>query len=224
MFYKDPPSEFLRMGDIVTGFVSAVPEMDEPIADKFVNYKVTVELPKLLVIITPCCSIGDEKISVVPLEEVGLRKELFEMPYLKDDMTKINRKMEPQKAIKPQRWATLKPEDQLDILNRPEDYQYNELFVFAEHDALPEYTVKIRSETEFNSRYYMIDFRKATRVACKCIVSPNTKAFTEEIKQKALCSKILELHPHVRQELRNKIMNYYCRIPDEDAAYCDVCH
>lgn len=114
MFYKDPMSEYLRMGDIVKGFVSAIPEMDEPFTDKkfadkkFVNYKVTVELPELLVVITPCCSIGDEKISVVPLEKVGSRKELFEVPYLKDDMTKINRIMEPQKAFKPQKMGYIK--------------------------------------------------------------------------------------------------------------------
>jgi hypothetical protein len=221
MFYKDQMSGFLRMGDVVKGFISAVPEMDEPFTDKnftdknFVNYKVTVELPKLLAIITPCCSIGDEKISVAPLEEVGLRKELFEVSYLKDDMTKINRIMEPQKAFKPQRWAALKPEKQLEILNRPVDYQYNELFVYAEHDKLPPYTVKIGQDS-VNSRYYMIDFRKTSRVTCKSIISPNTKAFTDEIKQKALDLKILELHPDTRQEFRDKILNYYSRIPDED--------
>lgn len=216
MFYNDPMSGFLRMGDVVKGFVSAVPEMDEPFTDKkFVNYKVIVELPKLLAIITPCCSIGDEKISVVPLEEVGLRKELFEVLYLKDDMTKINRIMEPQKAFKPQRWDTFSPEKQLEILNRPADYQFNELFVYAEHDSLPPYQVKI-GQVSSDSRYYMIDFRKTTRVTCKSIISPNTKAFTDEIKQMAIDSKILELHPDARQELRNKILNYYSRIPDED--------
>jgi hypothetical protein len=182
---------------------------------------VTVELPEFLVVITPCCSIGDEKISVAPFEKVGLRKELFEVLYLKDDMTKINRIMEPQKAIRPQRWATYKQEEQLEILNQPADYQYNELFIYAEHDSLPSYQVKI-GQVLLNSRYYMIDFRKATRVTCKSIISPNTKAFTDEIKQKALDSKILELHSNIRQELRNKISNYYSRIPDEDQ--CQIAH
>jgi len=118
MFYEDQKkSNFLRLGDVVKGFVSAVPEMDEPFTDKkFVNYKVTVELPKLLVVLTPCCSIGDEKISVVSLEEVGLRSDLFKIPYLKEDMTRVNRKMKAKNAIIPQKWDTLGPEEQMKIL------------------------------------------------------------------------------------------------------------
>lgn len=218
MFYEDHrKSGFLRLGDVVKGFISAVPEMDEPFTDKkFVNYKVTVELPKLLVVLTPCCSIGDEKVSVVPLEAVGLRSSLFEVPYLHGDMTRINRIMEPKNAILPQKWKTFRPEQKLEITNRPKDYQFKEFFVYAEHEQLPPYTVKI-GYSYVKYRYYMIDFRMATRVACKSIISPNKqKAFTEEIKQKTLESKILELHKDTRQELRDKLVNYYGYIPDED--------
>jgi hypothetical protein len=215
MFYADPPSDFLRMGDVVEGFISAVPEMDEPITrENFSNYRVMVELPKLLVILTPCCSIGDMKISVVPLEEVGVRKDLFKLPYLEDDMTKLNRKMEPQKAILPARWEAYTPDKKLEILNRPIDFQLVELFVYAEHESLPPYSVYI-DKKEISSRYYMIDFRKATRVTCKSIISPNERAFTEDIRKKALGIKKLELHKDARKELMNKILNYY-RIPDID--------
>lgn len=222
MFYEDQEkSDFLRLGDVVKGFVSAVPEMNEPFTDKkFVNYKVTVELPKLLVVLTPCCSIGDEKISVVPLEEVGLRSNLFELPYLKGDMTRINRKMEAKNAIIPQRWDAYDPEEQMKISNRHIDYQFKEFFVYAEHERLPSNIVKI-GYSFVKYGYYMIDFRMATRVECKSIISPNKKkAFTEEIKQKALDSKILELHKDTRQELRDKLVNYYGYNPDEDEDNC----
>lgn len=218
MFYEDQKkSGFLRLGDVVKGFVFAVPEMDEPFTDeKFANYKVTVELPKLLVVLTPCCSIGDEKISVVPLEEVGLRSDLFKVPHLKEDMTRVNRKMEAKNAMVPQKWNTYKPEEQMEILNQPMDYQLKEFFVYAEHEQLPPYIVKI-GYSFIKYRYYMIDFRMATRVGCKSIISPNRKnAFTEEIRQKALDAKILELHRDARQELRDKLVNYYGYIPDED--------
>jgi hypothetical protein len=224
MFYEDQEkSGFLRLGDVVKGFISAVPEMEEPFTDKkFVNYKVTVELPKLLVVLTPCCSIGDEKISLVPLEEVGLRSDLFKVPYLKEDMTRVNRKMEAKNAIIPQKWDTIRPEKQMEILNQPMDYQLKEFFIYAEHEQLPSYTVKIGS-SYVKYRYYMIDFRMVTRVGCKSIISPNKeKAFTNEIKQKALDSKILELHRDTRQELRDKLVNYYGYIPNEDRCQTPV--
>ena len=102
------------------------------------------------------------------------------------------------------------------VLNQPIDYQLKEFFVYAEHEQLPQYTVKI-GYSFVKYRYYMIDFRMTTRVGCKSIISPNNKkAFTEEIKQKALDSKILELHRDTRQELRDKLVNYYGYIPDED--------
>ena len=217
------------MGDVVVGFISAVPEMNEPITNRnFSDYKVTVDLPKLLVILTPCCSIGDKKISVVPLEEAGLRKDLFKLPYLSEDMTKLNRMMERQKAILPARWEAYSPEKKLEILNDPVGFQLAELFIYAEHEDLPPYTIHINKK-EIVSRYYMIDFRKVTRVTCNSIISPEETAFTEEVRRKALEIKKLELHKDARRELIDKISNYY-RIPKADkieeatSSNCSACY
>jgi hypothetical protein len=174
MFYTDTPSDFLRMGDIVEGYVLAVPIIKNPFHDSFIDYRVEVALPRLLVVLTPCCSIGDKKISLVPLEEVKTRKSLFEVPYLKEDMTNINRIMEPGKALTPESWSKKTPDEQQKILDRPVDYQFEQLFVYAEHDSLPKYEVKIKSE-KFVSGYYMIDFRKVSRLECDCVISPNDK-------------------------------------------------
>ncbi len=217
MFYTDSPSNFLRMGDIVEGYVSAVPEIKEPIKNSFIDYKVTVELPKLLVIITPCCSIGDKKVSVVPLEEVRKRKSLFEVPYLRADMTNINRIMEPEKSLSSENWKKLKPDEKIAIQNRPIEYAFEPLFVYAEHDKLPKYTVRLRGGDKIKSGYYMIDFRKASRMKCDCIISPeNENAFTDEIQEKLLDSRKLELSIDTREELRKKIAYYYRRVPKED--------
>lgn len=133
MFYTDKLSDFLRMGDIVEGYVLAVPKIKNPFRDSFIDYRVDVDLPKLLVVLTPCCSIGDKKISLVPLEEVKTRKSLFEVPYLKEDMTNINRIMEPKKALTPESWGKKTPDEQRKIESRPVDYQFEQLFVYAEH-------------------------------------------------------------------------------------------
>jgi hypothetical protein len=220
MFYVEPHSDFLRMGDVVSGYISLFPDMDEPIKNKVIGYRVIAELPELLVIITPCCSIGDKQVSVVPLEQMRRRLTLFEVEYLKDDMTKVNRKMEPYKALTPSKWDEKTPEEKLAIINRQIDYQYDELFVYAGDGKLPKYTVNLSRDTSFESDYHFIDFRKATRVKCNCIISPDDKNnFTSEKKDKSLSTKLLELHPKIRQELRCKISNYYHRIPKEDESY-----
>jgi len=217
MFYTDKPSNFLRMGDIVEGYVLAVPEIKTPFKKSFVDYQVVVDLPKLLVVLTPCCSIGDKKISLVPLEEVSKRRKLFEVPYLKTDMTNINRMMEPEKTFTPEDWGMLKSDEQQKIISRSRDYQFDPLFVYAEHDSLPKFDVKLKGGEKFTSGYYMIDFRKASRLKCECVISPNDeKHFNEEIRQQLLTSKKLELHRDSRQELRDKISNYYHRVPNED--------
>jgi hypothetical protein len=220
MFYVESHSDFLRMGDVVSGYISLFPDIEEPIKDKVVGYHVIAELPELLVIITPCCSIGDKQVSVVPLEPMRRRANLFEVEYLKDDMTRINRKMEPQKTFTPNKWKEKMPEEKLAIINTPIDYQYHEFFVYASDGKLPKYTINLSKDASFESDYYFIDFRKITKVKCNCIISPDDeKNFTSEKKDKSLSTKLFELHPKIRQELRCKISNYYHRIPEADEPY-----
>ena len=64
MFYASQHTGALRLGDVVSGFVTAIPNQDEPITKSFVGYRVEVKLDPYLVVLTPCCSIEKKTISV----------------------------------------------------------------------------------------------------------------------------------------------------------------
>jgi len=53
----------------------------------------------------------------------------------------------------------------------------------------------------------MLDFRRIYRVECEKVANP---------KQAPLETKILELSVVTRGELRDKLADYFGRIPDED--------
>ena len=44
MFYAARSSGKLRLGDVVSGYVTAIPRQDEPIKDSFVGYDIDVKL------------------------------------------------------------------------------------------------------------------------------------------------------------------------------------
>ena len=92
MFYADTFSNGLRLGDVVLGYVTAVPNQPEPIRNAFINYSVDVRLPSLLVVLTPCCSIKEKTIAVVPLINIldAERKIFFKNINFRKDMTLIN--------------------------------------------------------------------------------------------------------------------------------------
>lgn len=217
MFYQPELEEELRFGDVVKGFVFAVPQVNEPILslDDEPNYSIDIALPRFSVVLTPCCSIDNKTISLSPL--IQLRIKFFENPYFSEDFTKINQLVPPELALPPNTWKKIREEEkQRRIISGPE-YQFLQLFVYAPSPEfpglLPKYTLSRRdqkSETGFHqveTDYYMVDFANIHRINCDKInrgspIPPNIK--------------VLQLSVYTRKELRDKISAYYTRMPAED--------
>jgi len=219
MFFVDAKksSNFLRLGDVVKGYVPAVSKMTAPLIDNFVDSKVDVQLqiPKLLVVLTPCCSIKEKRISLTPITQA--RKSLYENPHFRYDLTVINRKMEPEKTLSPEKWGELSIEKQTEKREKGMVYTLEHLFVYEKYPPqLPEYQVRLNGGEKIDGNYYEFDFRNATKVECEFIIHPDEKNFTEDSRQKALCSKVLELSKENRKDLRDKLADYYGRPPKED--------
>ncbi len=95
-------------------------------------------------------------------------------------------------------------------------YTFDNLFVYAEDLRLKSYNVTVRKD-EFESRYYIVDFRNMTKIKCDCIVSENERVGNYDTLLKiAMASKILELSIDTRASLREKLAYYYRRPPKED--------
>lgn len=205
MFYEDNRDSLLRFGDILKGFILITPKIKEP----FLNiqnhqYNINIEVPSFSVIISPCCSIGEKKISLTPL--IPVRKTFFENPYLDADLTRINRRMNPKDAFTPRKWEEKSPEEKARILKDDFVYSFVEFFIYEQDNLFPEYTVRRHGET-VNIRYYMIDFRNTYKIDCEKIISPSIAP---------LESKCLQLSIQARSELRAKIADYFARVPKED--------
>ncbi|MGB5101037.1 MAG: hypothetical protein WBN94_10635 [Methanothrix sp.] len=215
MFYAETSSGRLRLGDIVTGYVTAIPKQQEPITSSFVNYNIDVALPLHLVVLTPCCSIGEKTLSVVPLESIieAKRKTFFKNKNYRKDMTLLNL------PHLPKDWRELGENVSFDAGDMPL-YTYDHLFFYAEDSRLPRYTVKMKSDDakiEFEARYYLIDFRNICKIKCDCIASEDEgKPNFENLLTKMMSSKILELSIDARSDLRKKIAFYFSRVPKED--------
>jgi len=215
MFYAESSSGRLRLGDIVTGYVTAVPKQQEPITSSFVNYNIDVALPLNLVVLTPCCSIGEKTLSVVPLESIidAKRKSFFKNSNYRNDMTLLNQ------PHLPNEWRELGENVTFDAEDNPL-YTYDHLFFYAEDAHLPKYIVRLKSDEsriEFEARYYLIDFRNICKVKCDCIASEDErKSNFESHLAKMLSSKILELSIDSRSDLRKKLAFYFSRVPRED--------
>ena len=202
MFYADKEDPTLRFGDVIKGFVLAASNVID--AGHVPKFEIYVNIPTLCVVLSPCCSIGDKLISLTPL--LPIRNSFYDNPYFAEDFTRINRKMLPQQAVSPRIWGSLGPEEQTKRLGEGEGYALVELFVYEKHDKLPEYTVD-RREGKIETRNHMIDFRNSFKINCEKIISPMDAPVHQ---------KVLQLSIKARSELREKIANFFGRIPVED--------
>ena len=208
MFYEEvKPDEALRLGDIVTGFVLGATLIDSPSASVVKKeYSIRVSRPDFAVILSPCCSIGNKTIALVPL--LPVLPDFFRNPYISEDLTRVNRPMTGRQAVPPDIWKKLSPDERqrrVDLTS-PEAYGYVEYFVYGPHQLLPTYTLKVKSEKK-EAGYYMVDFRNATRVRCNQISSP---------KSAPIETKRLQLSIPSRSDLRDKLAFYYGRPAEED--------
>lgn len=209
-FYDNIPEDKLRLGDVLTGYIIVTPEFAEPSTDK--AYKIRLEPHKLFVVMTPCCSVGKEqkKISITPL--LSVRDSLFQNTFLKEDLTRVNRKMEAKNTLHEKQWEKLSEEERQKHLKEEYTYAFVDLFVYEEHALLPQYEIKY---FDFNSNRkevleigcYMVNFSHIFNVDCNKLMNRN---YNPED------SKILQLSIPTREELRRKLAFYYGHIPAED--------
>jgi len=197
---------------VVKGFVLATSAIEKPIMFRHEqhNYKVDINLPNLCVILSPCCTISqktknDGIIAISPL--ISIRVNFFDNPYFKEDIMHINRTMEPEQTVAPDIWAQFSPEEQEKRKAEGISYALSELFVYQEHGYFPEYPLTNAKHESFQTRFFMIDFRNNFKVSCEVLKGG------KEILSEA---KLLQLSVDARNELRDKIADFYGRMPNED--------
>ena len=202
MFYQQNMDNALRFGDVLKGYVLAASNIEEPNLSK--SYTIDINLSPYCVVLSPCCSIGDKTISLSPL--INLRGSFFDNPYLKEDITRINRKMEPEQSVSPHIWESFPHEEKQKRLDVGYAYASVELFVYENNDLFSGYTIH-RRNGNIDTNNYMIDFRNIYKLSCDKINTPENAP---------LESKCLQLSISARSELRDKIADYYARVPKED--------
>jgi hypothetical protein len=206
MFYEKENHNVLRFGDVLEGFILSSTSIISPEETKKKReYHIKVKNPDYVVVLSPCCSIGDKTLALSPL--LSVIPGFFNNPFLSEDLTRINRKMTPQQSVPPHVWQTMSPTDKAcRFKGVREAYAFVENFVYEKHDLLKTYTVH-RQAGNIESNYYMLDFRRIYRIECDKVANPT---------QAPLETKILELLIQIRKELRDKLTWYFGRIPEED--------
>lgn len=203
MFYSSKLSSALRFGDVIKGCITLIPYIKDH--DVFMRSTIDLFVPKYSVIISPCCSIGDKQISLCPLIEI--RPAFFRNPFFEEDLTRINRKMEPSQSVSPEQWMIFGEAERLKRIAKGNEYAFDELFVYDKNEKFESYEINSLFRGKIITNYYMIDFKNTYQLQSEKIVTP---------KNAPLEIKILELTVETREELRSKIANYYSRRPEED--------
>ena len=200
-FYEAARHNALRLGDIVSGFTIGTVNLPKVLADE---YSVDLERPRAA-IMTPCCSIGERTILLSPLKKI--HKRLLETPYLREDLTNLNRPMTRVQGFSPDRLKRLREDERIAIeADTRKVLGFVEIFVYAPHDLLPTYECKI-GRTTVPVGHYMIDFREIHRIKCNEIQSAENSP---------LNSKLLQISRTSREQLRTKLANYFGRSAPED--------
>jgi len=209
MFYVQEPDKFLRLGDVVRGYISTNPTIKEPnLSSKSegYDYKIEIGMPKYSVVLTPCCNIEKGKISLSPL--IKIKSYFLLNPYFAEDLTRINRRMTAQQSLKPEEWEKFDEEEKQRRLAEKINFALLEYFVYKENEIFDEYSIRDQM-----TRYYMVDMRNIYTIKCPMVRRP------EELRPKdapIIESKVLQLSVPTRSELRDKIAYYYSRPAEED--------
>jgi len=208
MFYEDPMriDNALRFGDVLKGFAVCTPVINKPPLPDELNCQIEIAKPPFYVILSPCCSIRDEIISLAPL--VQIKNSLYGNPYYAEDPTRINGKIEPIYSLPPAAWDNMDAVEKAGRLSKGPSYSLLEYFIYKEHDLFPQYEVH-RKDGKIFTRHYMIDFRAAFKVACKSIQSP---------EMSPIQCKCLQLTTETRSQLIDKLLVYFSRPSVEEIA------
>ena len=209
MFYEEKQSKALRFGDILPGFVFVEAEIADPKNQQ--SYKIDVKNHSFCVVMTPCCSIRNKVLSITPLSKI--RSAFFDNPYFADDLTNINRIMKPEQAVAPRIWESFPPEVKAKRLKEGETYAFPDVFIYGRHDRLPSYSLySVGKREDIYTNYYLIDFKNICTINCDKVNTPEDSPYD---------MKVLELSTQVRNELRNKLGDFFKRTPIEDKSLED---
>ena len=200
-FYQGVPDRVFRLGDVVTGFILGVTDVDAP-APGPMDYSVKIRRPRYAAIMTPCCSVGDKTLALAPL--LPIKPEWLGNPHLAENLSRVNSKMTFEQAAPPD----LRPDERerRRALHEGRSFAFFEYFVYAPHTSLPSYQVKSRGH-DVPVSHYMVDFRMIHRIESKSI----GKGAGVPIE-----AKVLQLSVPARQSLREKLAHYFGRPADED--------
>lgn len=209
MFYQEEIQNILRFGDVLKGYISTYVKIKQPFSIKEFqgfSFNINVDIPNYLVVLTPCCSIEENKISLTPL--IKLRPSFLKNSHYVKDFTSINRLLDFEYHFPTARWKRFSKEEKQRFREQNKSYPILYLFVYEKHDLLPKYNF---GDGEIN--YYMIDFRNTFKLNCELIKTKNGKQ--QELDQ-ITNSKYLQLSIETRSQLREKLSYYYGRTPPED--------
>jgi hypothetical protein len=203
MFYNDSIDPVLRFGDVLKGFIVVTPVIPEPFFSMpHSDYKITVQCPDFSVVMSPCCSISENTISLTPLVKVMVK--FFDNPFFAQDLTRINNPMAFKDSIPPAAWDQIPEETKRLRVEKGVDYALKEFFIYEANDHFVKYNFE---EQGVGTNYYMIDFGNIHKIS-----SRNFKP----LKEAALKAKCCQLSVETRDQLRKKVAHYFERIPDED--------
>lgn len=206
MFYSDSLDPILRFGDVLKGFIKTEPKFNNPILsmDQKIEYNINVSIPEFSVVLTPCCSIGPSIISLTPL--IKVLTTFMKNPHFKEDLTRINRIVDlPKNKFTPVDWETLDKDEKLKHVDQGKSYTFLNNFIYEPYIDFTSYELKGE-----DIKYYMVDFTRSYYINCGNIKREG------KTDGNLIESKVLQLSLEVRNQLRNKIAEYYNRIPEED--------
>jgi len=210
VFYMDGPYERLRFGDILKDFLTISITINDPVPE-LQKAKAKFEISAdHYVLMSPCCSIEDNIIMLCPL--IPIKPVYLKNPYFADDMTRINKKVPPEKRLPPDKWEKLSEENRQSMENKGPDFANVEVFIFPYHPSLPANDLEYKKQP-YPDMPYMIDFRRIFSVKCDKIDREQKKIPVE--------AKVLELTPNARKCLRDKISFFFYRTAEEDLPFLE---
>src|SRR5665811_1467306 len=118
MSYEENPNGILRFGDVLKGYYLANPMFVDTPYEVPSNAIIHLEFPSMCAVLTPCCSINDKVMTLTPLMQVP--EKFFLNPFLREDLSRINRPMEPRQAVPQRQWESMTPEKKQELLDQGE--------------------------------------------------------------------------------------------------------
>jgi hypothetical protein len=201
MFYDfENPDPFLRLGDIIRGFQHIQPNFDK-LEENPLSFSLKIEKVEFFVVLTPCCSIEESKITITPLKKII--PTYFTNSHLSKDFTIINRIMPSEYLVPPEHWEKLPNEKKNEIIGEGPSFSFKNFFIYSSNSLLPIYSISYKGSI-YETGYYQIDFKDAYSLESK------------HIQREMNFPKVLQLSKETRQELREKLSSYYYRVPEVD--------